>query len=108
MKTSTTFAAAMLALTLVAGCQHAPKGNTTPEATAEVSSDYFEFEHDGRIYVFASEESLESFKKTHHMPYTFTAIGAGPDGKTVVFEAPKDDPEVQKKLQSAFNERHGT
>ena len=107
MARSTLFAAGILALMLTGGCQHSPAVPSGEGAIVETGSgDYFEY-HGERIYVFGSRESLERFQETHHMPYTFTEIGIGPGGKTVVFEAPKDDPSVQARLQAAFRERHG-
>ncbi len=69
--------------------------------------DYFEHAHEGRIYVFGSEESLNGFKETQHMPYTYTMIGEGPNGETLVFEVDTDDPSLQERLIAAYEERKG-
>ena len=107
---STTLGALLVAL--AGGCQHSPAvpsgvQSTDPTVFESDSGDYFEL-HDERIYVFGSRESLEKFQQTRHMPYTFTEIGVGPGGTTVVFEAPKDDPGVQARLQATFRQRHGS
>jgi len=71
------------------------------------SGDYKEHRKDGRIYVTGSKESSESFKKSGHMPYTRTLIGAGPNRETVVFEVDKKDESLADRLEAEFRKRHG-
>ena len=78
--------------------------NTTA-AESEVSS-YFEHQYDGRYYVIGSVEINETFKTTHHIPYSQTRIGAGPRGETVVVEVIKEDPTHQERLWNEFKYRH--
>jgi hypothetical protein len=68
---------------------------------------YAEERHSGRIYVLGSASTHEAFRTTHHLPYTMTLIGAGPDGVTVVLEVDKKNPHVQQRLREEFEQRHG-
>ncbi|MBN1443204.1 MAG: hypothetical protein JXA90_10870 [Planctomycetes bacterium] len=67
---------------------------------------YAQVQHEGRIYVMGSPESLESFEKTRSLPYALTQINAGPGGETVVFEVDKENPRLQARLQDEFHRRH--
>ena len=69
---------------------------------------YAEISHDGRIYVVGKQSSADAFEKTHHLPYTRTFIGAGPGGKTVVFEVDKKDDGLADWLVAEFERRHGS
>ncbi|MCW8827322.1 MAG: hypothetical protein OQK78_12960 [Gammaproteobacteria bacterium] len=46
---------------------------------------YGEMMVEGRIYVFSTWKDLTAFKQVGEAPYRFTDIGAGPEGKTVVY-----------------------
>ncbi|NOX10141.1 MAG: hypothetical protein GXP22_11790 [Gammaproteobacteria bacterium] len=46
---------------------------------------YGEVQTDGRIYVFNSWQDLISFKQVGEAVYRLTQIGAGPNGKTIVY-----------------------
>jgi len=72
------------------------------------NGDYFEVERDNRIYVLGSAEPFESFQKAHHLPYTNTLIGEGPNGQTVVFEASNDGSALQNRLAKIYGNRHGS
>ena len=81
----------------------AAKAGTVAKAPAE---GYWEQVHEGRIYVIGNAETHASFMKTHHLPYTFTKIGAGPKGETVVVEADKSGKVLQDKLWEKFRLRN--
>lgn len=69
---------------------------------------YADAMHDNRIYVFGKESTHQEFMTTHHIPYTLTKIGAGPGGKTLVFEVDKKNPHLADRLQREFAARYGT
>lgn len=62
---------------------------------------------DGRIYVFGSEKVLDSWRKSGHMQFSRTMIGAGPGGETVVFEAMDKNPAMEKRLMARFAQENG-
>lgn len=76
----------LAAIAIFSGCSSTPKKS------------YTAVDHDGRIYVIGKEDTLMSFKETHHLPLTKSMIGAGPNGETVVVEVCKEDPEMANKL----------
>ena len=80
--------------------------STASVETAPTSETYWEHEHEGRIYVIGNASTNASFLKTHHLPYTFTKIGSGPKGETVVVEADKSGNELQDKLWEKFRLRN--
>lgn len=106
------FACAVAAsLTLMGGCATSSRGDsdtsTAGTATEEAAGiSYTEIEHDGRIYVIGNEDTLASFNQTHHLPYTRTLIGDGPNGETVVLEISKKDEAFNEALYAAYRERH--
>ena len=67
---------------------------------------YAEVSHDGRLYVIGDKKTHESFKKQHHLPYTHSRIGAGPNKETIVFEINKKNPFLLNYLKSEFTARH--
>ena len=105
----------VVTLVLIAGCNrttsHASNvfsssvgkaGEVSHAAVAPSEIGYWEHRHEGRIFVIGNADTNESFKKTHHLPYTFTKIGAGPKGETVVVEADKSGNVLQNKLWDKF------
>lgn len=52
---------------------------------AKFGDDYYEAHHDGRIYVFDDFDTYKHFLAHGETPYRYMRIGAGPEGKTVVF-----------------------
>ena len=46
---------------------------------------YAEVVYDGRFYVFTEWADLVNFQRTHIADLRYTEIGAGPDGRTVVY-----------------------
>lgn len=69
---------------------------------------YAEIPAHGRIYIVGSPKAQADFLKTHHLPYTRTLIGAGPNGETLVFEVDKKNDALVTRLQREFTARHGS
>lgn len=67
---------------------------------------YGEVHRDGRIYVVGSERSLGDFQETHHLAYTRSVLGYGPQGATVVFELDPKNDALGLRLQREFDRRH--
>lgn len=76
------------------------------ESTTAPSGEYFEVEHDGRVYVVGSAKSLADFRATHHLAYTQTLLGYGTKGMTVVFEIDPKNEALQQRLRGEFDARH--
>ena len=92
---------------LAAGCKHSPS-----TADSVSSENYFEAMHEGRIYVFGTEEEYKKFKDTQRAPeIRKTFVGAGPNRETVILAISKGkepaDIEFNKALEAAFKQRHG-
>ena len=68
---------------------------------------YAEREHAGRIYVIGDPKTEEAFDKMPGLQISKTYIGAGPGGKTVVFEAKDKLPEMTDRLVEQFSAQHG-
>lgn len=66
---------------------------------------YAEVMHDGRYYIVGSPETHAAFKKSPHLPYTRTKIGAGPNGETLVFEVDKKNDALANRLEARFWEQ---
>ena len=73
------------------------------------NEDYFEFEHDGRIYVLSDTKDYNTYLKTKEVVLSTKKIGGGPDGKTIVYGLIKNeakmlekDPKVQGAAQKMF------
>jgi hypothetical protein len=104
----------VLALLGCAAQQKAASGKAVPEAeeTAsmegmptlvnQISEAFYVYEHDGRYYVIGSAEMARKFARSGPLPYTRTLIGAGPHGRTVVFEVVKKKPEYVERLQEEY------
>ena len=56
----------------------------------------------GRLYVIGSRATFVKFLELHHLPYTYTRIGEGPRGETVVIEVEKKNPHLQRRLWQEF------
>ena len=67
---------------------------------------YSEISHDGRTYIVGSKTSEAKFKKSPHLPYAQTMIGAGAKGETVVIEIDKSQPNMQKRLWNEYKAKH--
>jgi Tfp pilus assembly protein PilX len=82
--------ALLAATTLMGGCV-ANDTKSASSAKAEKAEtvnndDYYEVHHeDGRVYVFDDAKEYLGFMEVGEAPFRLTRIGAGPDGKTLVF-----------------------
>lgn len=94
MKASIMIAAAALAL---AGCAGAPEKQSAapaaaPAATAGQANEYYVvLPEDGRIYAFGRAKDYFDYMAHGEVTLTRSRIGAGPNGKTVVFGITGDD-----------------
>lgn len=69
---------------------------------------YAEVFYEGRIYVFDNWKDIQSFHSVGEAPYRYTDIGAGPDGKTVVYVLNKSNKKVRPDaLIAKFRAVHG-
>ena len=58
---------------------------------------------DGYSPCLAYTEMAKKFEGSGHLPYTRTLIGAGPNGRTVIFEVIKKKPEYVERLQEMYD-----
>jgi len=94
----------------MAGCtDKVAKTDPMDEGGMKAATGYYAEESDeGRIYVFGTAKLHEAYKSSKQKPYIAkTFIGAGPSGKTVVFEADAKSADLQERLRREFNRRHG-
>ena len=63
---------------------------------------FWVWKYNGRIYVIGQEKTNEAFKANHHLPYTKTVLGLGPQGETVIFEVNKKDASLAENLRAKF------
>lgn len=61
------------------------------------NEDYYEFEHEGRIYVLSDAKDFAGFFKTGEVVYSSKKIGAGPGGKTLVYGLIKNETKMLEK-----------
>lgn len=73
-----------------------------PKMTQVVPGKYTAFENHGRVYIIGKDATVATFKKSGHLPYTRTLLGAGPKGQTVVFEVDKKNPKLADQLVAAY------
>lgn len=66
------------------------------------AKNFWVWKYNGRIYVIGQHKTNEAFKANHHLPYTKTILGLGPQGETVVFEVNKKDPSLAESLRQQF------
>jgi len=85
--------------TLVFGIQKKEADDLAKPAKAELFYDgkyeptgpfYGEVVKDGRFYVFGDWKDFKDYKEHGEMIYTFTEIGTGPQGETVIYGLNKD------------------
>lgn len=93
----------LLAVMFITGCS----GMSAQEepATRQILSkdgNFFVWEHLDRHYVIGSEASNAKFKKSPHLPYAKTILGAGPSGETVVYEINKKDGAYAERLMDTY------
>lgn len=73
-----------------------------------VENFYAELLTDDRFYVFSAWKDLQEFKEVGEAIYRYTDIGAGPDGKTVVYVLNKDNKKQKpEQMISRFQFLHG-
>ena len=65
--------------------------NQIPFLVASKGDNYFVYKCHGRIYVIGNPKTRDFFVEHKLLPLTYTVLGAGPGGETVVFEADKKD-----------------
>lgn len=75
--------AAVTALLLLQSCaqQSVKQADTRPMN----NDDYYEVDHEGRLYVFDDAAVYKSFLEVGETAYRKVRIGAGPNGETLVF-----------------------
>lgn len=61
------------------------------DSMSEHLSALYEVHMDGRIYLFYDRELYKSFLEHGHTAYSFTQIGEGPNGETLVFALTGED-----------------
>lgn len=66
-------------------------------AEVQNNDDYYEFEHEGRLYVLTDAKDYVSFRQTGELPYSTKKIGAGPGGKTIVYGLVKNETKILEK-----------
>jgi hypothetical protein len=105
---------ASLGLLILAGCVSSDAGtkSAAPEKTMmakETGSGYYAEEtHNGRIYVLGTEKAHKALTGSQQAPQIAkTYIGAGPGGQTVVLEADSKSSELQQRLKTQYESRHG-
>jgi len=85
--------------TLVFGIEKKEADNLAQPSRAELFYDgkyeptgpfYGEVFKDGRFYVFGDWKDFKDYKEHGEMAYTFTEVGVGPNGETVVYGLNKD------------------
>jgi len=89
----------------VSGCATTVKNAQTmvPEKVYSGQNSFTVWEYADRYYVTGNEEMNQKFAEHHHLPYTKTILGAGPQGQTVVFEVDKKDAAYVEKLMDTYN-----
>lgn len=103
--------AALLALTLVAGCASKDgwqgasvekaydKELEAQRAAGELNhDDYYEIHKDGRIYVLSDFKEYRSWLETGEIPLVVTRIGVGPNGETVKMGLVKKEAKAMEKI----------
>ena len=73
-----------------------------PALVNQIGEDFYVYDHDGRYYVIGNAEMAMKFEGSGHLPYTRTLIGAGPHGRTVIFEVVKKQPDYVERLQEMY------
>lgn len=71
-------------------------------ALLKAKENFWVWKYNGRIYVIGQQKTNEAFKMNHHLPYTKTILGLGPQGETVIFEVNKKDPSLAESLRQQF------
>lgn len=77
-------------------------GETAPEQVLSKGGEFSVYAYNDRHYVTGSAKSSQAFAEHHHLPYTKTILGAGPQGETVVFEVDKKDSAYVERLMETY------
>ncbi|MBU2511064.1 hypothetical protein KJ966_06990 [bacterium] len=56
------------------------------------------------FYVIGNEKTNQKFKTVHHLPYTKTVLGAGPNGETVIFEVDNKNEAFANQLKQRYEQ----
>ncbi len=109
-----------LAAIMLFGCSNSAKQASAPSKTPDAAqpvaaqvekkpvlldsqdNNYFVWKYDNRIFVIGNPKTSADFETQHHLPYTRTILGAGPNGETVIFEVNKKKPEFAEGLKQRF------
>lgn len=69
---------------------------------------YGEVFKDGRYYVFIEWKDMAAYLKHGEVPLTYTEVGAGPKGETVIYALNKDTSKLGKPVAAIerFNKQH--
>ena len=93
----------LVALLFITGCSGmSAKEESATQQIVEKDGNFFVWEHLDRHYVIGSEASNAKFKKSPHLPYAKTILGAGPQGETVVYEINKKDSSYVERLMETY------
>lgn len=86
-----------------------PADGTVYTTGGGMSLFYGEMYHDGRFYVYGDKKSFNEFLATKSANPTTTKsfIGQGPDRKTLVVQADKDQPQMTTRLVEQIRSRYG-
>jgi hypothetical protein len=105
---------ASFSLVILAGCGSSGSGSGTPAPEKSMMAKdaaggyYAEENYKGRIYVLGTEKAHKALKESQQTPHIAkTYIAAGPDGQSVILEADAKSNELQERLKSQYEARHG-
>jgi len=105
---------ASFGLLFVAGCSSSkPESGAASSEKSMMAKEsgtgyYAEVPHKGRIYVVGTEKAQKALTQSEQTPsIAKTYIGAGPDGQTLVLEADAKSNELQERLKTQYESRHG-
>jgi hypothetical protein len=104
---------ASFSLSVLAGCGSSNGGSeAAAPAKSMMAKDsggyYAEETYKGRLYVLGTEKAHKALTQSQQTPHIAkTYIGAGPDGQTLVLEADSKTNELQERLKSQYESRHG-
>lgn len=85
---------------------HSQKDAAETKMIGKPKPQYVEFTHEGKIYVVNGQATADKIKAGTKLSSKKTAIGAGPNKETIIFEANKD--QLEDVLSAEYTARHGT
>jgi hypothetical protein len=105
---------AALGLTILGGCGSSSSGTgaAAPDksmmAKESGSGYYAEETYKGRVYVLGTEKAHKALTESQQTPHIAkTYIAAGPQGQTVVLEADAKTNDLQERLKTQYEAKHG-